>query len=653
MAFKRKDKPGTWWWKFVDANGNHVRMQLKGCKTRQQAEALEGELREQLAQEKQNVAEGREADSPSDASTLADVLRWWLETISIKTRSYSRNKQPVGAIIDAIGATKLTALGKLAPAVERYLASLDGRLAAGTINHRRKYLASAVGTARRHGLISDEQWGEWGHKNPILETTRRKVQKRKPAYLTADEIRGILRVVPARWRLVFALAIYTGMRRGEIFALRRGDVNLAAMTLHVKGSWDADMTKSGDDRIVPIAEELVPYLVEGARRHAESPFVCPGSDGGMQASSINLVKYVRRYMAQAGIVEAYVQKCRRKGCGYQATVPPHAETGFCPDCSMKLWPKAVVRPFRFHDLRHTTATQILATGGTMQGAAGVLGHKSVRTTEEVYAHIVPGYLREQVRGLRFQTAEHDEPPPFVDSSRPEAEAPLSSNAESAATAPGVHRDKSKVSRQARPGLAKGRTERTGPKLAIVAGCASSSGSKSAPDAPTNCVNLSEFRTPSGALAGAQTGFAGSCAVRLDILPSIITDTCNGAPGWNRTSDLQLRRKISGSRAERECAQVSDSAQHCSGAGTRVSVGLREDRVPSGALAGPPAGAPRGRRQGFSNVCTVRQAAELLGVCTATVYAMVERNELESFRVRNSIRIPVTEIDRIRGGACER
>jgi excisionase family DNA binding protein len=41
--------------------------------------------------------------------------------------------------------------------------------------------------------------------------------------------------------------------------------------------------------------------------------------------------------------------------------------------------------------------------------------------------------------------------------------------------------------------------------------------------------------------------------------------------------------------------------------------------------------------------SVRQAAALLGVCTATVYRMCEQGELAHFRVRNAIRVPVTTL----------
>jgi len=41
--------------------------------------------------------------------------------------------------------------------------------------------------------------------------------------------------------------------------------------------------------------------------------------------------------------------------------------------------------------------------------------------------------------------------------------------------------------------------------------------------------------------------------------------------------------------------------------------------------------------------TVRQVAKLLGVCAATIYRMCEQGELEHFRVRNAIRVPVATL----------
>jgi excisionase family DNA binding protein len=55
---------------------------------------------------------------------------------------------------------------------------------------------------------------------------------------------------------------------------------------------------------------------------------------------------------------------------------------------------------------------------------------------------------------------------------------------------------------------------------------------------------------------------------------------------------------------------------------------------------PPEAEARSRMQ---PLLSVRQAAALLGVCTATVYRMCEHGELPHYRVRNAIRVPVATL----------
>jgi hypothetical protein len=79
----------------------------------------------------------------------------------------------------------------------------------------------------------------------------------------------------------------------------------------------------------------------------------------------------------------------------------HNEKRRCPRHGHLLWPKAQVRPIRFHDLRHTTASLLMMAGANPAAAQRILRHADPRITTEVYGHLAPNYLREEIDRLRF------------------------------------------------------------------------------------------------------------------------------------------------------------------------------------------------------------------------------------------------------------
>jgi integrase len=80
------------------------------------------------------------------------------------------------------------------------------------------------------------------------------------------------------WYPIWTLALYTGMRNGELYALKWEKVDLNKRMLVVSHSWNAKNgfkeTKSGDDRNVEIAESLLPFMEELYQKR-ESEFVLP------------------------------------------------------------------------------------------------------------------------------------------------------------------------------------------------------------------------------------------------------------------------------------------------------------------------------------------------------------------------------------------
>jgi integrase len=99
-------------------------------------------------------------------------------------------------------------------------------LAPQTLNHLRGHLRTAINAARR----AEQYTGP----NPVSEVRPRRVPKRKPAFPEADEVPRMLAEISPCWRPLFATAVYTGLRKGELIGLRKKDVDLKRRLLTVE-----------------------------------------------------------------------------------------------------------------------------------------------------------------------------------------------------------------------------------------------------------------------------------------------------------------------------------------------------------------------------------------------------------------------------------
>ena len=158
-------------------------------------------------------------------------------------------------------------------------------------------------------------------------------------------------------------------------------------------------TKGGHSDAIPLHPEAVPFLAH-AIEHSPSELVFPGPDGGMLRPDVRLQALLRRAMARAGIVTGYQHVCRRRGCKHREEAP-EATARRCPEHGVKLWPKPRVRDFRFHDLRHTTATLLLTAGVSLVVVSKVMRHRDANLTLHRYGHLVPDYLQAEISSMRL------------------------------------------------------------------------------------------------------------------------------------------------------------------------------------------------------------------------------------------------------------
>jgi len=379
------EKAGKWYLRYKDGTGRW-RDKVTHARTKTEARRLANDL--ERKSERQRL--GLEERPPENGGgTLVELLRWWLDTYSAASPSHRSNTSAVERHLLTSSLAPLPLSAVTSGRLEAFLQEKGRELSPQSVNHLRGFVSRAFNEARRVG--------RYGGANPAAGVKKRKVARRVGDYLRLEEVPRLFLTLADRWRPLFATALYTGLRKGELLALRKEDVDLRARLLTVCRSWERDTTKGGHADVIPIAAELVPFL-ETAMRRSPSALVFPGEDGTMMRRDVALESVLRRALGRTGIVTGHVHVCRRKNCGHSEAAPD-AEARKCPDCGMSLWPKPQVRPIRFHDLRHTTAALLLRAGVPLASVQKILRHRDPRITVEVYGHLTPDYLRKEVDSL--------------------------------------------------------------------------------------------------------------------------------------------------------------------------------------------------------------------------------------------------------------
>ncbi len=304
-----------------------------------------------LREHEQRVAEikrGHRLPDPPPKS-FDDVADHWLKTRAATKRSRACDESIIRAHLrPAFTGMQLAAIGKLV--LDGFCAS-KAHLHKNTQHHILTLLVSLLRTAKGLG---------WLRVLPEIEKPKIKLFSRDFHYLrTNEEILRLLRSAREEGDLEFALyatTVYTGMRQGEVAGLMWNEVDLEKRLIIVAHSWDGP-PKSEKDRPVPLVDALLPVLAAW-RLQSAGKFVFPNRDGGMFCKSARIFQET----LHAILDRAGFPRVERNG--------------------------RTCRYIRFHDLRHTFATQWMMTGGNFFTLQQILGHASPQMTMR-YAHFAP------------------------------------------------------------------------------------------------------------------------------------------------------------------------------------------------------------------------------------------------------------------------
>jgi integrase len=233
----------------------------------------------------------------------------------------------------------------------------------------RMSLAQAVRDGRLERNVAD------GVRAPRLAV-------RKVEGLSPDQARAILAAFEGHWlEPLVIVAIGTGMRLGELLALRWQDVHDGR--IRVSGSL---RTVAEDGRYK--LERSEPKTSRSVRTLEPAPFVFDALERQRRSQRV-LSEYV--FAVQ---LHERPQKGGRLGQEGAALDPKNVTRAF-----QRRLRAAGLPPMRFHDLRHAYATLSLVAGVPLRVVQEALGHTSIALTAAVYAHVLPELQREAGRKL--------------------------------------------------------------------------------------------------------------------------------------------------------------------------------------------------------------------------------------------------------------
>ena len=178
---------------------------------------------------------------------------------------------------------------------------------------------------------------------------------RRDRFATPEEAAALLAALEPRDRAPWALALYAGLRLGEVRALEWSDVDLDAGELHVRRAW-CNRTKQVTRPKTPAAERTVPIAGELRRILLEHRLVTGRVGRGLVVT------------AEGGGVESADR---------------------ISDRAAAAWKAAKLEPLTMHDARHTYASLMILAGVQITALARFMGHTSITTTVDRYGHLYP------------------------------------------------------------------------------------------------------------------------------------------------------------------------------------------------------------------------------------------------------------------------
>jgi len=328
---------------------------------------------EKLAKQLAN-AENRRLDAVRSLTFGAYLTSQWLpaKKLHLATstyRGYERNVQL--HILPVLGRTSIRRLRyqQIEALYDTLLHPETGRrLAPKTVYEIHLIIRGALTDAHRRGLVT---------RNVALVARapkQRTLQRIEGVSLTEEELRRLLRTAAGhRYFPIYWLTAMTGMRRNEVLGLKWTDLDVKKQRLHlnrglVAVGYEVHQTRGKTKtarRAIDLDDTTVAVL-EGWRAYQAAEFAAVGIDPGNEWVFTD---------------------------GDGEPVHPHAVY----EAFRRIVANAGIPAMRFHDLRHTHGSLLIAEGVPVKVVSERLGHAHIAHTLQTYQHVLPGMQADAAR----------------------------------------------------------------------------------------------------------------------------------------------------------------------------------------------------------------------------------------------------------------
>ena len=266
-------------------------------------------------------------------------------------------------VYPVVGSVRLTSLAPM-HVRQMLLAVLETGSSPRTAQLSKAVLRAMLAEAMRDQLVQ---------RNVAMLVRGPRVERQEVQPWSAAEATAFLASVrDHRLAALFTVGVALGLRKGELLALRWTDVDMEDGTLRV--SRTVQRLGSGIG------------LIEGSPKSARSRRTVPLPAVCLEALQRHRVQQARdRLSAGDAWTDCGLVFASAKG----TVIEPRNLNRLFDELSAK----AGLRRLRFHDLRHTCASLLLAQGVQPRVVMEILGHSQLSITTDLYSHVMPTALR--------------------------------------------------------------------------------------------------------------------------------------------------------------------------------------------------------------------------------------------------------------------